>query len=88
MKNKMIQNSIVQLCASTGILQYLEQMNKVQGAIIIIAAKDTTGHALDQRIMDKLKLAGLRTDLRGKHWQGYIAVIDSCLLYTSDAADE
>lgn len=77
MKNKMIQNSIVQLCASIGILQYLEQMNKVQGAIIIIAAKDTTGHALDQRIMDKLKLAGLRTDLRGKHWQGYIAVIDS-----------
>ncbi len=58
------------------IYRYVDKINdEKHNLIIIISAKDTPGLAINFNLSQKLKTLGVITDLQGKHWCGYSAVI-------------
>ena len=64
------------LLRETGIFQeYLSILETMKDQLIVIAVKDTPGFELTEAMDRQLKAIGITSDLTGKHWHGYIAVI-------------
>lgn len=66
------------------IFSFIEKLNiEKKHLIIIVSAKDTPGIAIESNLSQKLQTLGITTDLQGKHWCGY-----SAILYKGMSVDE
>lgn len=66
------------LLRETRILQeYLSILGTMKAQMIVIAVKDTPGFELTGEINRQLGELGITSDLTGKHWHGYMAVINN-----------
>ncbi len=59
------------------IQEYLSILENIKAHLIVIAVKDTPGFELTEEINRQLGEIGITSDLTGKHWHGYIAVINN-----------
>ncbi len=60
------------------IYSYLDKLKKKsRNLVVFISVKDTLGMSFNASMQRKFSALGLRTTLIDKHWQSYIAVIDS-----------
>ncbi len=68
----------------TDIYKYIDKLNAEKHNLVIsISSKDTPGIPLSATLAEKLKSLGINTNLQGKHWCGYSAII-----YKGLVADE
>lgn len=66
------------------IYKYIDKLNMEKNhLVIIVSAKDTPGLAINLTLSQKLQSLGITTDLQGKHWSGFSAII-----YKGMAVDE
>lgn len=61
-------------------IRYLEEylialQRLLEKCVILVAVKDTTGLCLTDGVQEKLCRLGLRKDLRGRGWYGYVAAV-------------
>ncbi len=62
----------------TSLIDYLVYLrNNIYRYIIFISVRDTPGLALNGDIASKLNSIGVKNNLCGKHWYGFVSVIDS-----------
>lgn len=59
------------------IQDYLGALYKIRdGALILIAVKDTVGYGISAEIAEGFKKLGIETDLKNKHGKSYLAIIN------------
>ena len=81
--------SKIGLDACDDVIDYLTVLNEnIDNYIILIAVKDTPGMSLSREIAMRFDQLGLKTDLTGKHWHSYAAIIDGGILLDEKLSTE
>lgn len=73
---------------TTVVQEYLTLLKRFIDQLIIIAVKDTSGFQFNEILHRKMCELGLRINLVGKHWHGYLAVIDEGVVTTEKLGEK
>ncbi len=74
-----LRQECVKLRSVTGVEEYLDQLNRIEGCIVILAAKDTLGFQFSEKLAAKVKALGLEKTLSKQHGRGYIGIVSDKL---------